>query len=61
MIKQNLMSFTSIALVLLRYKGVMELLSYLFPIRWYRGQALLMRPYFYNGYFSMRSINKVKG
>ena len=60
MIKQRLMSFTGIALILLRYRGVMGLLSYLFPVTWYKGQALFMLPCFYNGYFSMKSINRVK-
>lgn len=60
MIKKSLGNFVIVSLTLLKYKGIVGLLSYLFPIQYHRGQALFMIPYFYNGYFSMRSVNKVK-
>jgi len=60
MIKESIGHLVITALTLLKYQGVIGLLSWFFPVRWIKGQAMFMRPCFYNGYFSMRSINKLK-
>jgi len=36
-------------------------LRFFFPLHYHNGQLLIMRPSWYNGHFSMRSLNKVRG
>lgn len=60
MIKKSINHLVKTALTLLKHAGVIGLLAWFFPVRWVSGQAMFMWPYFYNGYFSMRSINKLK-
>lgn len=60
MIKNPFALVVITALTLFKYKGVIGLLSWLFPVRWIKGKAMFMMPYFYQGYFCMRSINRLK-
>lgn len=61
MIKKSIKHLITTVVALWKYQGLIEVLTWFFPVKWIRGQALFMRPYFYNGYFSMKSINKLKG
>jgi hypothetical protein len=37
-----------------------EAIRFFFPLHIYKGQLFIMLPHWYNGHFSMTSINKMK-
>jgi hypothetical protein len=54
------MTFKESASIYLRHRGVSGLLLWLLPVRRIKGQWFVMRPHWYNGNFSWRSVNRAR-
>jgi hypothetical protein len=42
-----------------KHQGLVGIIRFFFPLRIVRHQILVMKPSWYNGHFSMKSINKL--
>lgn len=54
------MTFRKSLSIYYRYQGIVAAILWLIPVRRIQGQFFLMRPCWFNGNFSWRSINRAK-